>query len=290
MTAHEKKTFLFGIGCEKGGSTWLHDYLAGLDDAHMSEPKEFHVFNGTMMPKEHGGSFRIRLKKFLDKIDGVPAEQIFKEKIGEEFIRVMHMYYDYNVYVDFFRRAADQDHVKLVGEITPSYALLSPENIEVIKGLLLPHFNMKLVFFMRDPVERAFSLLRMKRRNALRGGKKVNESENDTFRKHFKSKAAHEPGQYEKIIEKYENAFDPSQIYYGFYETQFENQEIQNLCEFLGVTFKQPDYERKLNVSAQKSKLSEENIALARDYYAPTYDYCAKRFGEDLISKIWQHY
>lgn len=290
MSTENKKNFLFGIGCEKGGSTWLHDYLAGLDDAAMSEPKEFHVFNGTMMPKEHGGSFRIRLGKFLKEIDGVPAHKIFKDKIGEELIRVLHMYYDYNVYVDFFRRVAEPESVKLVGEITPSYALLSPENLNTIKELLDPYFNIKLVFFMRDPVERAFSLLRMKRRNALKEGKNIQESENKTFQRLYKSPIAHNPGQYEKIIEKVEALYSPEQIYYGFYETQFEKPEIEKLCNFLGVGFKQPDFERKLNVSKQAESLSEDSIAMAREHYAPTYDFCADRFGKDFISKIWPHF
>lgn len=200
------------------------------------------------------------------------------------------MYYDYNVYVDFFRRLAEPNDIKLVGEITPSYALLSPENLQIIKDLLDPHFNIKLVFFMRDPVERAFSLLRMKRRDAKKNGKAITETENQTFQRFYKSAMAHKPGQYETIIEKVEELYSQGQIYYGFYETQFENPEIEKLCEFLGVGFKQPDYKRTLNASKQSEKLSEESIAMAREHYASTYDFCANRFGKDFISKIWPHF
>jgi hypothetical protein len=47
---------------------------------------------------------------------------------------------------------------QLCGEVTPEYGLLPPEGIEHVKRL---NPRMKIIFLMRDPVERCWSHLRM---------------------------------------------------------------------------------------------------------------------------------
>ena len=39
------KTFLLGVGCQKGGTTWLYDYLATSPQFKHGHRKEYHVFD-----------------------------------------------------------------------------------------------------------------------------------------------------------------------------------------------------------------------------------------------------
>ncbi|WP_137680704.1 hypothetical protein [Aurantiacibacter suaedae] len=63
-----------------------------------------------------------------------------------------------NYFVDRARHAA------VVGEITPAYGALSASDLEVVRDLLAPHFEPRIVVLLRDPVQRAFSAIRHFRR------------------------------------------------------------------------------------------------------------------------------
>lgn len=290
MSGKNKTNFLFGVGCEKGGSTWLHNYLAELPDTQMSEPKELHIFNSRYLPKEHAGSFRFRLKQFLNATQNVSMHKALSEGIGKDFIRTMHMYYDTDVYVDYFRGCAKDEGINLVGEITPLYSILSQDHFAEIHDLLTPHFNVKLVFYMRDPIERIYSLLKMKHRNAVQSGEKLSVTAEHLFLRYFASDACKAPTLYDKIIKNIEAVFGRDAIYYGFYEQLFDDIEVGRLCNFLGVEYQQPDFGKRLNASRSIGELSAEAIDKARVFYDETYKFCAKRFGEDTIKQVWANY
>ncbi len=77
-----------------------------------------------------------------------------------------------------------------------------------------------------------------------------------------------------------------SELYFGFYETMFSDDEIKRLSKFLGVSVNYEHRNNKLNVSP---KLSNISIALRNDiqsFYAETYDYCFENFEQTKL--IWK--
>ena len=43
--SNSKKVFLLGVGCQKGGTTWLHGQLAKHPEVDLGFTKEYHIFD-----------------------------------------------------------------------------------------------------------------------------------------------------------------------------------------------------------------------------------------------------
>lgn len=51
---------------------------------------------------------------------------------------------------------------------------------------------------------------------------------------------------YDKTIENLERVFGKDELFYGFYETFFDDVEIARLSAFLGIDFVKADFDRRL--------------------------------------------
>ena len=40
-----EKQFILGVGCQKGGTTWIYDQLSKLEQVNFGFKKEYHVFD-----------------------------------------------------------------------------------------------------------------------------------------------------------------------------------------------------------------------------------------------------
>ena len=49
-----KKNFILGVGCQKGGTTWLHQQLNKSKNTDMGFLKEYHVFDALYVPECQG--------------------------------------------------------------------------------------------------------------------------------------------------------------------------------------------------------------------------------------------
>ena len=79
-------------------------------------------------------------------------------------------YYNENWYSRLFSQSASY---KVCGEITPSYSILDNDDVARIKAL---NADMKLIFMIRNPIERAWSAIRF---NVYRGSKVNLNSEDE---------------------------------------------------------------------------------------------------------------
>ena len=149
------KTMLIGIGAQKTGTTWLYKYLSDHPDVFMSPYKEAHVFDHRHNYK--ADQFReILLNRVID------FSEIIKNKKGrgcsELYSRVMNsvekiaMIDDLDIYMEHFYQRVKGE--KVFGEITPAYSLLPKKGFKEILSL---HDQVKFIFIMRDPIDRAWS-------------------------------------------------------------------------------------------------------------------------------------
>ena len=139
-----RPTFLLGVGAQKSGTTWLWRAINQQSFSNMGFTKEYHIWDARN--SELSKQFRLTEQKI-----NTPQQKTRLE-----------MQRDPKAYVKNFQSLVD-DQKTLTGDITPAYAFLDEETFREIRELLeKAAFEIRVIFLMRDPVER----------NMMRGIKK----------------------------------------------------------------------------------------------------------------------
>lgn len=150
------KTFLLGVGAQKAGTTWLHDYLSHSPQADLGFTKEYHVFDSLTLP----GSTKFR--KLITRQAIKDLEDPHSIGTPRPSVTRAAFLYDQEIYFDYFAGLLKRDGIRLTGDITPSYSGLSEETLLRIRdGFAARGIAVKPVFLMRDPVDRLQSMVRM---------------------------------------------------------------------------------------------------------------------------------
>ncbi|MEL7319003.1 MAG: sulfotransferase [Pseudomonadota bacterium] len=284
----EKQTFILGVGCQKAGTTWLWDYLNSLPEVSLTRPKELHIFDTMLRPELHSG-FKHRIKaEHLAR----PISQKLREVFGQRdkrFVRPIDrvaMIEDPQVYVDFFR-GFDPD-ASVVGEITPSYSTLLPQHFAQIRQWLEPHFDLRVVVLLRDPVARAFSATGQHNKVAMQEFPQAADPDtNRQFEALMDTHYIAERQDYGRLLDALDQAFEPERVHVEFFERLFTPSAVRSITDFLGVAYHEAGFDMRKNSAKSSTRLDPELAARARALYAPTYEYCRKRFGAELIDKLW---
>ena len=164
------KTFLLGIGCQKGGTSWLYDYLAHHPEAATGYAKEYHVLDSRYHPGFGGHHDRRIAEKTseiarLRRTDAPDRDARIASLAGEiaNHRRSQALAADLDAYVAYFADlAAHNAQARLVCDITPSYCVLrAPDWAEVRRSLVAAGFDVRVAFILRDPIERMNSAYQM---------------------------------------------------------------------------------------------------------------------------------
>lgn len=249
-----EKTFVLGVGAQKAGTSWLYDYLAGRGDIYMPR-KELHFFDakfGVLARRK-----RRRIRRRASEAKHRTNEMLAIKSQGNP-----------ELYRQYFESHTPA-HLRLFGEISPSYALIGEDGFRAVRELFP---KVRVMFSMRDPIARFYSQVRM---NTARGGKE--KALGRVAGKHRFELLAR--SQYERTLESLEHVFSPSEVIYLFYETLFCRDTIQSLCEFLEVPYVEPDFQKVVNATDCESLPAEEDVIAD---LKPTYRYCHERFGPKL--------
>lgn len=281
------KTFLLGVGCQKGGTTWLHDYLGSCPSVCMGIRKEYHALDQHFI-RESGGrienarSHRGRIGFCTGRLLG--SRSIMTRYIGRD-IR--------NYFEHFEDILQSRNSVTLTADITPSYAVLPAEVLAMIRdGFAARGIKTKVIFIMRDPIERVLSATRMYRRNRRRdaGDAAVIETEQDEVLACFRSEKYEVRTRYQDTIANLEAVFPEEERHYEFFERLFRDESIEAIARFLDIPFVAPDLSRQINVSRNDSVLDATTRAAVFEHYRDTYAFVARRFGADLVRDLWANY
>ena len=289
------KTFLLGVGAQKSATSWLYSYLQTHEHCDLGFMKEYHVFDALFAPHIRLRDFMVNNLKTVQELTELKIKKlngktpVLDAKL-DRALKVASFYTDTENYAHYF----DQLHgankkTKVVGDITPSYNMLEAEGFAFVKALLERHrFKVKVIFLMRDPVERAYSAARMHIRNLEATDKVVRGTAEEVMNRQIEGANNFRRGQYDLTIKALEQVFDADDIHYGFYETLFDDAEIRKITNFLGIDFMAPDFDKKVNSSPRPTELSEESIIQARHRFEEVYHFCKAKFGEEFIERIWQ--
>lgn len=280
-----EKLFLLGVGCQKGGTTWLHDQLSKSKNFDGGFFKEYHFFDvihieSCMNVKE----ILIQQLKGINNLN-ISSPDTWRLLMHNLFFSDPNSYFNYFDYLWLSNKST-----KIVGDITPSYCGLDSIVFQTIRKKLEDRgFRVKVVFLMRDPVERIHSMFRMEKRNLSNSNAISSEiiriSEDEYIKKKYKEVNVEFRTRYDKTILNLESAFDKENIFYSLYEDLFSDECISRLAKFLEIDSKIFDKSQFSNVSTRKEFLREETISVIANYYSEVYSFVEKRFD---ISTKWK--
>ncbi|MEP3342365.1 MAG: sulfotransferase domain-containing protein [Hyphomicrobiales bacterium] len=289
------KTFLLGVGAQKSATTWLHEYTQAHENCDLGLKKEYHIFDALFKPNKGNHVFMAHSLKRVQNL----TEQKIKKGAGktptldaqlDKALKIASFYTDMENYAQYFDQLYDANiKTKVVGDITPSYSLLDAEDFTFVKTLLERRgFEVKVIFLMRDPVERAYSAARMSIRDREAAGKVVEKTAEEIMIEQIKSPGHFGRGRYDLTIRALEQVFNAENIHYGFYETLFNDAEVRKITNILGIDFISPDFDMKVNASPRTIEASEESIIQVRQRFEEVYCFCKEKFGEEFIERIWK--
>lgn len=146
---------VLGIGAQKAGTSWLHENLKSNPGAWLPPFKELHFFDHKFIPDHRrwtGGHVKRGLR--IARENAALAEDTdmlaYLETISEPPLLTRRWY----------RQVFKPCPNSRVGiDITPEYSSLPPEGVEFVRDVLGP--DLKMIYIIRDPVDRALSQMRM---------------------------------------------------------------------------------------------------------------------------------
>lgn len=148
-----------GIGSQKGGTGWLRDQLANHPAVWIPPVNELHYFDKRFGP---------RVERVRARLDSLRASRggVFKRKVDERdlaFMRHAVTYAENTIDFAWYAQLFAPKGAATSGDITPGYSILQDDLVAQI-GQAFP--GLRIVFLVRDPVERFWSQLAMRIRNS----------------------------------------------------------------------------------------------------------------------------
>lgn len=274
------KIFLFSIGAQKAGTSWLYQSLKKNYKVNFGIAKEYHIWDALHIPSCSRFDLRQRytLQNYLKYYTKIPYTQLKIRKKMQE---------NPDYYISYFKSILTKKN--LTGDITPSYAGLSSVFIKNLADKFKKeNITLKVVFLLRDPYKRALSAYKMHVRN-----KRIEEVDahlnfSDGFKKYFMSKHCKLRTQYEKTIFQLNQIKDDVPVYIDSYESIFLEKKLEGLNNFIGCEISEMDIEKKYNYSPKNNEnyLNEDLFPVFTNYYKETYTKCFEEFPD--LTRNWR--
>jgi hypothetical protein len=256
-------TFLLGVGCQKGGTAWLHRYLEASPQCDPGFRKEYHVWDA------------------LDLASGRLARERIESRGGER----AGFLHDPERYFDYFAGLLDRNGIRLTADITPGYAGLAVDRLAMIRaGFEARGVRPVTAYLLRDPVERIWSAARM---DMQRRGADAPEDPETRVGHMYMHPMYADRTRYDLTMAALEEAFPRERVFYGLYERLFSAETLRPLCDLLGIDFHEPDVGRQVNVSPKSAELPEETRRTIARHFAPVYDAVQRRFPDLDLAALW---
>lgn len=219
-----QRTFLLGMGAQKAATTWLHHYIcsSGRSAVRPSVDKELNIFNN-----QRRGYPDLDTKKSIFR--GLGGRH-FKTWKFQKFPASYFKWLDENVEAGL-----------IFPDISPAYCMLNADHISYIRQKFNEMgFDFKIVFVMRDPVDRCISAFNMHYGRAnvnmsLYGIDKKNFGFEENFVRYF---CSHGCSIFSDYISTYENIKKSGSIDSSLiigYRDIFKPNGFNNLNDFLSL-------------------------------------------------------
>ena len=285
-----------GIGAQKAGTTWLDRNLRVHPQVWMPRMKEIHYFDRKI--NDPRGAIRRSLGRHSrDQQWRRQVAYCVKEHLIKNF-SVEDLLWDFKY---FMRSPNDQWYASLfepgkgrvTGEITPAYSTLGNDMVAHVYEMMP---RTKIIFMMRNPIERAWSQTVMSFDKTEKGSaKSVSEKR---FLRRLKRNSSALLTDYRQALKNWSSFYPEEQIFVGFLEDVHFHSEtlLRHLYGFLDIdpTFEPPTARKKIHSRSEDKMPTRLATHLARTYYdeleqlserfggyASFWLYCAQRLIED---------
>lgn len=259
-----------GIGAQRSGSTWLHENLKPHPEIWLPPTKELHYFNDL----RDGPFFCERYRKKLKARIGKTKNSLLRGELSfADFI--WDMKYLLMPRSDrWYTRLFSQGKHLVAGEITPAYSTLTSDVVASIKKI---NPEMKIIFLMRDPIDRSWSHARKDLSNLY--NKPLEEIPSDTVIKWFNESECALRSDYVRTLDIWSSHFAKEQIFIGFLEEiMFDPEDfLLRIYEFLGVEKSIKYLPKTLHAAVNARK--KINIA-------PEYEYELAKIHEPKLAQL----
>lgn len=285
---------LIVLGAVKAGTTWLYDALAQHPDCHLREVKEVNYFlllgqgadhwarahkardteaMRARLSREGNAKTRARLAARIETREALMA-------LPQEGADPAHQ-----AYLAFLTEG--RKRARVVADISPQYATLDRKAFAQMVAL---GPEVRLVYLLRDPVDRAWSDTRMwVSRRAQRFGQDGGVARMyevfDTLLDGGRTDISVN-GDYARTLEELEAVVPPAQLHLSFYEELFGDRELERLAQFLGIRRIKADARKRVH-AGEPMPLDEGRRARAATVFAPQYRAVARRM-ERPLPRRWQ--
>ncbi len=276
-----------GIGAQKAGTTWLHRNLQAHPQIYMPR-KEVHYFDRKIDDRSNA-VMRALGKRQSDvqwrrQVSHWARVRVIKNRSLKDFVWGLKYYmrsYNDEWYASVFQPKSE----KVAGEITPAYSALSRKKVAHVHEIMP---GTKIIFFLRNPIERAWSQVVMSFDKAEKGSAE-SISEEELIRR-----AGHEGTRlltnYSRTLENWGAFYPEDQIFLGFLEDVhfFPKELLNNVHAYLGVD---PYVEASLTTKKIHSRSADRMptrvaVHLAQNYHQEIAR-LAERFGG--YASFWLH-
>lgn len=279
---------LFGIGAAKAGTTWLYRYLAAHPDCALRSIKELHFFDTVDDRKSR--DFYLR---DLDRKAETIERRIAGAEGGEQSDHILHLA-DLRSYARVLKSRDEAAYLsylaemrgaqRVVGDITPAYGLLPAHRLAHMARLTR---DVRVVYLMRDPVDRLWSHVRMIARRRSEDAGAAAELADVILDRVLCGGEDHITlrGDYRGVIEKFAEAVDPARAFVCTCEDLFEGAALEALCDFLGIA-RLPGAPLAPAHRGIAARMRPDQRARAADFLRPQYEFAARYFPS--LPDAWQ--
>ena len=269
---------LFGIGATKAGTSWLHRWLETHPECRLRTVKELHVFDTLEegAPRHRANGLRKLRDEFAAK--GAREERL---RDLDELADLLMKGAPREAYLAYIR--AGRGEAKVVGDITPAYALLPAARLRDLAGF----GDTRFIYILRDPVERLWSHVRMMAGRREPDGSVTPERADRILNRTFRGEesAIERRSDYRGALQRMEAGVPEHRRLLVFFEDLFGGPASERICDFLGIARVPPL--AKVVHGGQPLEMTDAQRRAARDWLDDQY-----RFVEGLFGRVppeWAH-
>ncbi len=273
------KTFLVGVGGTKCATSWVFSYLESLPGVRPSPLKEVHFFDTKFSSTAAQlDLFAMKRLAFHFRQDGDVIDNLRSRPAFQASVERVKMIYDDDEYFAHFAGLCTLD-TRTLCDITPAYSAIGQSGFQYMKEFFASQdAALKLVFIMRDPVNRLWSHLRYRDQNTA--DLDVMQSWPDMIRDPEIMGLA----DYQQTVEALDAVFPEQDILYLFYEDLFGEESLKRLCRFANANFAAPETREAVNETTLKIELPDHIRSELQAVLEPQYTFCRQRFGAEVPS------
>ena len=285
-----------GIGVQKGGTSWFYENLAHHPQVWLPFIKEVHFFNRQLLTRK-----ALELVKRTGDFEDLHIVRLIRLRIRKLRKGEIASEYGKSTEIAYLKRLLDRDLFMTdewydllfslapaghkTGEVTPFYCAIQEETIAHIRQR---YPAARMIYLIRDPVERALSCLRMigaRLAVDMRDPGAVARLANHCL----SSGRFHRRGDFLSNIPRWDRHFGDQILYLPFGRIRSDPEGLlREVEEFIGLRRFDgyPSLHEKVHATAKSAPIPDAVRLRFAAANAAQYDFLKSRFAPDFLDQL----